>query len=76
MSPIEFQEARLKLGLDRTQCAAVLGMAPKHGDRNIRRIETGPTDKPVPEHHRRLLEAYLSGYRPADWPLPTKEALK
>lgn len=66
MTPAELKEARHKLGLTLEQMAAMLG----YGGKNLRAmgfdLESGR--KPVREPQRRLVAAYLSGYRPEDWP--------
>jgi DNA-binding transcriptional regulator YiaG len=68
MSPEEIIEARRKLGLTLAEMATMLGYEGKEGLRPAlaHRLETGA--RRVREPHRRLLEAYLAGYRPKDWP--------
>ena len=63
----EFKEARRKLGLTVSQAALVLGC----GEQHVRRMEIAPgheSARPVNGTMQRLLEAYLAGYRPKDWP--------
>ena len=67
MTPAEFKEARQKLGLTQSQMANVLDS----DARAIRAIESDPETskhrRPAPRMAR-LIKAYLSGYRPPDWP--------
>jgi len=60
------REARLRLGLTQTQMGALLGYEGEHVRQMVYEIEQG--QKPLRPCQRRLLEAYLSGYRPDDWP--------
>lgn len=68
MAPAEIKEARHKLGLSVPQLAALLETDPQ----TIRRMEQSETAKtfrsPAPRMVR-LIRAYLSGYRPDDWPV-------
>ena len=68
ISPEEFKAARKALGLTLPQLAVLLDTDPK----SLRCIECDPSQsmhrKPAPRMVR-LLEAYLAGYRPPDWPL-------
>lgn len=63
MTPAEFREARRRLGLTAPQIAALMGYgaAPR-----IYEIEARES---VPAQAARLMQAYLDGYRPADWPV-------
>ena len=66
MSGDEFRAARLSLGLDVKEAAAMLGYSNATGGEHILRLErdrravTGPVI--------RLMRIYLSGFRPSDWP--------
>ena len=66
LTPAQFAKARQKLGLTLEQMATVLG----YEGENLRQIgydlESGR--RRVREPQRRLIEAYLVGYRPPDWP--------
>jgi len=64
MTPADFRAARLKLCLTQAQLARVLGYSAKP---RVSEIERGAT-QPGPAVLR-LLQAYLDGYRPQDWPL-------
>ena len=66
MTPEELKEARLALGLSMTAMAAMLGYEGAHAKIQIYRMETG--ERPIREAQRRLVVAYLEGYRPKDWP--------
>ena len=66
MTPAEFQTARRALGLTQAQLAQVMGFSSVS---TIRRQEVGETDNPAAA---RLMAAYLSGYRPDDWPTPRR----
>lgn len=62
MTPAEFGEARLKLGLSQSEFARLLGMDGAHADDNIRRYETGRRTIPGPVGL--LTQALLDGWRP------------
>ena len=66
MTPTELREARHKLGLTLSQMAAMLGYDGAHAAQQIRKMEAG--ERTIREPQRRLMVAYLSGYRPNDWP--------
>lgn len=67
MTPAEIKEARHKLGLSVADLARLLDTDAQ----TVRRMEQSETAntfrKPAPRMVR-LLGAYLSGYRPPDWP--------
>ena len=66
MTPQQLKKARHKLSLTLEQMAHVLGYEGKHSESQVHHLETGRrTIRPA---QRRLIEAYLSGYRPKDWP--------
>ena len=58
--------ARLQLGLTLDQMADMLGYEGEHRRQMMHRVEVG--ERSLREPQRRLLEAYLHGYRPNDWP--------
>lgn len=63
MIPDQIREARKKLGLTQSQAAVLFGYG---APARISEIESGrraPGGAVI-----RLLQAYLDGYRPADWP--------
>jgi transcriptional regulator with XRE-family HTH domain len=64
MTPQEIREARLRLGLTQDQLANVMGlssgMTVSDWERGIRNAN---------RQARRLLRAYLDGYRPENWPV-------
>jgi transcriptional regulator with XRE-family HTH domain len=63
----ELREARRILGLTVREFADMLGVRPQH----VRRMETPPgqgAHRRVTATTERLVRAYLSGYRPRDWP--------
>ena len=68
MTPEEIKEARQKLGLSQSQLGAVLDTDAS----TVRKMELAPESsthrKPAPRMLR-LIQAYLEGYRPDDWPL-------
>ncbi len=62
-----FKRARRKLGLSVNQMADMLGVQPLQ----VRRMELSPdksSHRDVQGPVRRLVTAYLEGYRPKDWP--------
>ncbi len=66
MSPNEIRAARAALGLSLDKMAAMLGYDGAYRKDQMHKLEIGARDlRPVQE---RLLRAYLSGYRPDDWP--------
>ena len=67
MTPIQLAQARRKLGLTLSQMAAMLGYDGQQLRQMGYDLESGR--RVVREPQRRLIEAYLSGYRPPDWPL-------
>ena len=60
----QIKAARKHLGLTQTQLAEVMGY---YNNTHISRIESGPRD--MSEQGQKLLQAYLDGYRPKDWPV-------
>lgn len=67
MTPDEFKEARRKLGLSVSQIADMLGVSHQHARRWTADPGAG-SYRPINETVERLLQAYLDGYRPKDWP--------
>lgn len=66
MTPSELNKARRKLGLTLDQMADMLGYEGESGHSQVHHMETGR--RTIRGAQRRLVEAYLSGYRPEDWP--------
>lgn len=66
MKPKEMKAARLLLGLTLEQMATMLGYEGEHRRQQQYDLEAGR--RPIREPQRRLIVAYLSGYRPEDWP--------
>lgn len=63
--PIEDRDLagmRKALGLKQAQLGALMGM----GANEVSRVERG--DREPPKRYRKLLEAYVAGYRPPHWP--------
>lgn len=73
LTPEELRKARHKLGLTLEQLGLMLGYQGEHVRSQVRKMETRGKDdeplKPVRPAQARLLRAYLSGYRPDDWPV-------
>jgi hypothetical protein len=65
MKPEEIKAARLRLGLSRWHMATLLGYDGRQRKAMMDDLERGI--KPLREPQRRLLEAYLAGYRSPDW---------
>jgi transcriptional regulator with XRE-family HTH domain len=63
LTPTQFREARVKLGLTQSDAARLLGYGSKV---RISEIEAGKRNPGAAVV--RLLRAYLAGYRPEDWP--------
>jgi hypothetical protein len=70
VTTLDAKEARLTLGLTQTQMGQLLGYQGAHVRQMVFEIEQG--QKPLMPCQRRLLQAYVDGYRPADWPFTTK----
>lgn len=68
MTPARFRSIRETLELTQAELAAVMGYS---GQPSISEIERGLK---VPGQAARLLEAYLGGWRPTDWPPGRKPA--
>lgn len=68
MTPAEIKQAWRKLGLTLEQMATMLGYQGSQIKSQMHRIEID--GRPLREPQRRLIEAYLAGYRPPDWPEP------
>ncbi len=67
MTPGNITAARMLLNLSQSQFAALLDCDVT----NIQKIERDPrkaSSRPAPSRMVRLINAYLSGYRPQDWP--------
>ena len=60
------EKARHQLGLTLEQMSTMLGYQGVQRRQMQYDLETGR--RKIREPQRRLVEAYLSGYRPADWP--------
>lgn len=67
MTREEFRQARKSLGLTQAQIAPLLGYGHKERVSEIERGVSSPGDAVL-----LLMEAYLSGYRPKNWPEKTK----
>ena len=67
MTPSQLSRARQQLGLTLAQMAAMLGYEGTQCRSQVHNLETGRRD--IRPAQRRLIEAYLSGYRPPDWPV-------
>jgi hypothetical protein len=68
MTPDQIRRARAKLGLTQKQFAEMLDTDPT----TARRMEMQPdakTHRSPPARATRLIQAYLDGYRPKDWPV-------
>lgn len=66
MTPYQIRAHRRTLGLSSQQMAEMLGYSGRNAGRHMRHIESGK--RSLPPAHCRLLLAYISGYRPTDWP--------
>jgi len=66
MTPNDMARARKRLGLTLEQLATMLGYQGIQRRQMQHDLETGR--RVVREPQRRLVEAYLRGYRPDDWP--------
>jgi transcriptional regulator with XRE-family HTH domain len=71
MTPDKIREALQSLGLDQAEAVQMLGYKRQASISDLVTGKRNPSGAVV-----RLLQAYLAGYRPADWPskpqIPTK----
>lgn len=67
LTPKQMEEARKKLGLSLHEMATMLGYLGEQRRQMQYDLESGR--KEIREPQKRLTEAYLSGYRPRDWPV-------
>ena len=74
MTPEQIRAARNKLDLSLADFALMLGFQSSK-NANLRNMshalelpQENKKHRPLREPQRRLLEAYLNGYRPPDWP--------
>jgi hypothetical protein len=63
MTPAQFREALQSLGLDQAAAVKMLGYSRQASISDICTGKRNPSGAAV-----RLLQAYLNGYRPKDWP--------
>lgn len=71
MTPNELRAARGRLKLSQSQLGKLLGVTEVH----IRRMETPAhrkSNRAIPPYVVRLVNLYLDGYRPNDWPVAGK----
>lgn len=67
VTPAQLALARQRLGLTLEQMATMLGYQGIQRRQMMHDLETGR--RAIREPQRRLVELYLAGARPADWPL-------
>lgn len=72
MTGAELKTARLRLGLTLEQMATMLGYQGAQRRQMQYDLEIGR--RPIREPQRRLIEAYLEGYRPKDWGIDAQES--
>jgi len=66
LTPADLKAIRLALNLSGADFARLLGYQGNGIRQMMHNLESG--ERPIREPQRRLAEAYLAGYRPADWP--------
>ena len=66
MTPEQLARARKRLGLSLDQMAKMLGYDGFQARSQVHHLETGRRE--IRPAQRRLIDAYLAGYRPKDWP--------
>lgn len=71
MTPAQLARARKRLGLTLEAMATMLGYEGEQRRQMQYDLEIGR--KRIRDPQRRLVEAYLSGYRPPDWPESTSQ---
>ena len=67
MTPDQLNRARKRLGLTLKQTALLLGYEGDQAKSQVHHLETGRRE--IRPAQRRLIEAYLAGYKPDDWPV-------
>lgn len=67
MTPSDLKQARHTLGLSVADLARLLDTDPQTVRRMEQSADANTFRKPAPRMAR-LMQAYLSGYRPPDWP--------
>ena len=75
MTPAQFMEIRLKLGLTHWNLATLwrLGSDPSLGRKAISMIENGHNKRGIDGRTQALMEAYRDGYRPKGVTFPCDE---
>ena len=68
MTPAELKQARKTLGLTQAELATALRMGGKRSSQTISDWETGRDGASPDATACELVRAYLSGYRPSNWP--------
>ncbi len=66
MTPRKLKEARHTFGLTLDEFARMLGYTGEQARSQMYHMENGLRE--IRDAQRRLVEAYLAGYRPSDWP--------
>ena len=66
MTPEQLARARKRLGLSLEAMATMLGYEGTNARSQVHHMETGR--RPIREPQRWLVELYISGARPPDWP--------
>jgi len=66
MTPAEFRDIRIKLGLTQPELAVLLGF--NHAS-TVGALESAKSGKVITLQVERLMRAYEAGYRPSDWPV-------
>ena len=66
LTPRDLSNARKHLGLSLAEMARLLGYEGEQARSQAHHLETGR--RGIRPAQRRLIEAYLDGYRPEDWP--------
>lgn len=67
MTPDQMRKARKDLGLTQAQMADMLD-TDAQSVRRMEMQETASTHRKPAVRMQRLIEAYMAGYRPKDWP--------
>ena len=67
MTPQQLKQARQALGLSARLFGHMIGYSGPSAARMVYNLEQG--DRTIRNAQIRLIEAYLAGYRPPDWPI-------
>lgn len=66
MTGPDLRAARKSLGISQRQLGELIGYGGENPRQSIGRMERGC--QPIPKHIELIVDAFVQGYRPQDWP--------